>query len=373
MTHIYAYILCIYISTYITDLYMHTYVLLHIHILLFTDNLLSGVDVQDSTAFQRASFGIMRDKVDEYGRLEALAFSKHRRSSSTPVIKLHGDVERPGSTFVCTREGYRNLLHGSSQYSTFLKTLLATHTILYIGFSFSDAYINELRQEVMALYGSHGSSPRAPLGYAIMCGVSDVQQTALLRHDGLKILNYQWSELNGHGEFTSVLNRLYLSSNPTIKFGHMLHERSIVWVHKNWQASRDSRFLKEYLEEANIVSMGKLTCTMTVAGSAKEALSILSTRGVDCIVCIYDTSGDYKDYTPEKENQIGSETTNLLLQLRGDMGAPVLVFGMPTESEQRRNNVMRLGARCYTHRYYELLSEMGTVLKSVLTAVVTNK
>jgi NAD-dependent SIR2 family protein deacetylase len=337
------------------------------------DNLLSGVDAQDTASFQRATFSIMRAKVDEYSRLEALAFSKYRRSLA-PIIKLHGDVERPTSKFVCTREGYRNLLHGSSQYSTFLKTLLATHTMLYIGFSFSDAYINELRQEVMALYGSNGANAANPMGYAVMCGISDVQQTALLRHDGLRVINYELSDLNGHSEFTRILNNLYLASNPTVKFGRLLHNRNVLWVHTNWSSSRDSKYLKEYLEDANKTAMGgEKTCRMIVVASAEEAIQVLSESHIDCIVSIYDCSADY-GHSGGDEKLIGTETNKLLMGMPRDWShvsgtacasAPVLVFGYDTECVARRSNVMRRGARCYTYKYFELLSEMGNVLKSV--------
>ena len=326
------------------------------------DNILSGVDVQDEEIFHRAAFTLLREKESDIQRLEKIAFSK-RGSSTTPVIKLHGDVERKGSVFVCTRDGYRRLLHGSSHYATFLRTLLATHTVLYIGFSFSDAYINELRSEIKSLFGSNGSTSEAPLAYAIMSGTSTLQQQALLRHDGLRIIEYDPEK--GHTiAFNSCLRTIYEASNPVIKFGRLLNNRRLLWLHSNWATSQDTRYLKEYLESANAKAYGGVqTAVMTVVQSCNEALDAVLLAKYDCIICCYDTSADYSRGLDESE--IGIETRQLVSRIRGAEACPILCFGYDTCVELRRSRLMRMGARCYTYRYFELLTELGTVLQFV--------
>ena len=54
-------------------------------------------------------------------------------------------------SIVLTREGYRSLLHLNPAYSNFLKTVMAGSTLLYMGFSFTDGYFNEIRSELMTL------------------------------------------------------------------------------------------------------------------------------------------------------------------------------------------------------------------------------
>jgi len=161
------------------------------------DNLIVGT-TPDSDGFGSVAAAILRSKESEFQRLERLALEpifNDDPHSSVPTVQLHGSVRDDKSTLVCTREGYRRLLHGSAQYSTFVRTLLATYTVLYIGFSFTDSYINELRSEIMSLFQKGANGDKMPLAYAIMNDVHPVQQQALLRHAGLAILNRRGNRL----------------------------------------------------------------------------------------------------------------------------------------------------------------------------------
>ncbi|MGH8655925.1 MAG: SIR2 family protein [Gammaproteobacteria bacterium] len=61
-----------------------------------------------------------------------------------PLLKLHSDLDDP-QTIVMTRRDYRRLLYENPNYLSFLRAYLVSHTVLYLGFSFTDAYLNELR------------------------------------------------------------------------------------------------------------------------------------------------------------------------------------------------------------------------------------
>ena len=65
-----------------------------------------------------------------------------------------------------TREGYRSLLHLNPAYSNFLKTVMAGSTLLYMGFSFTDGYFNEIRSELMTLQVT--PVPGLPFGNEIL-------------------------------------------------------------------------------------------------------------------------------------------------------------------------------------------------------------
>lgn len=77
-----------------------------------------------------------------------------------PIIKIHGSLD-PDRALVWSRTGYRRLQHTVPGYTSFMRSVLATCTVLYLGFSFSDGYLNELRGEVLSmLYGGGGGVPR---------------------------------------------------------------------------------------------------------------------------------------------------------------------------------------------------------------------
>ena len=82
------------------------------------------------------------------------------------IIQIHGSVDRP-STIVLSREGYRNLLYDCPNYRDFLKSTMMSRTILYIGFSFIDDYLNEIRSDVMA---KKKHNQTQTLAYAILPG-----------------------------------------------------------------------------------------------------------------------------------------------------------------------------------------------------------
>ena len=81
---------------------------------------------------------------------------------------------------VLTRRDYRRHLYGDPAYTTFLRTIVATTTVLYMGFSFEDAYLNELRSEVLALLGQGNES--APVAYAIVNDVPPDTQSHFRKH-----------------------------------------------------------------------------------------------------------------------------------------------------------------------------------------------
>ena len=68
-------------------------------------------------------------------------WSKEQRVA--PVLQIHGSVKK-ASTIVLSREGYRRLLHSAPYYQDFLKSIVLSRTILYMGYSFTDEYLNEV-------------------------------------------------------------------------------------------------------------------------------------------------------------------------------------------------------------------------------------
>jgi hypothetical protein len=71
-----------------------------------------------------------------------------------PVFHAHGTLHRP----VFTKLSYRELLHDGPSFMPFMRALLTTRTLLYMGFSFADEYHVELRSQCLALLGSKGAA-----------------------------------------------------------------------------------------------------------------------------------------------------------------------------------------------------------------------
>jgi hypothetical protein len=100
-----------------------------------------------------------------------------RDRKSRPLLKLHGDLDSP-ETIVLTRRDYRRLLYENPHYLSFLRAYLLSHTVLYIGFSFTDAYLNELRSELLTRVDQRVGSE--PVAYAIVNDVPALVPDALV-------------------------------------------------------------------------------------------------------------------------------------------------------------------------------------------------
>ena len=123
----------------------------------------------------------------------------HYVSIPRPVVQIHGNLNNSQSV-VLSREGYRRLLFACPNYMTFIRSCFATRTILFVGFSFSDAYINELRSEVASLCGTDGP----PLAYAIMNDVSQIECKFRLEHEGTRVITWDTKAPEGWGGFERI-------------------------------------------------------------------------------------------------------------------------------------------------------------------------
>ena len=311
------------------------------------DNMLSGPTPENETFGQIAASILRRS---DPLRLAKLAFGDEMH---VPVVKLHGCVCDSQSTLVCTREGYRKLLHSSPNYSTFVRTLLATRTVLYLGFSFTDGYLNELRSEVMALFGSDSSSP--PLAYALMADVSQVHSEALLRHEGLQVLSFDTRANTNFSGFDQLLSGLCQATNPAIRFGQLVSYRRILWLHPMIEQSSHVRYLIDYVLTVNKRALGHQTVQMQVVGTTEAAMDLLDEQRFDCIVAVM---------------PIDAQTSGTALELlkrvndtRAAPSPPTLVFGPGHQVAKRRATCLHMGARCYATDHYELLLELTNVLE----------
>lgn len=78
-------------------------------------------------------------------RLSADAF-KMLRDDGRYLVKMHGSIDDP-ETFIFTKSEYIAKAFENWIYGEFLRTLLATHTVLFVGFSMSDPAVSALVEQ----------------------------------------------------------------------------------------------------------------------------------------------------------------------------------------------------------------------------------
>jgi len=67
------------------------------------------------------------------------------------VFKIHGDLNIPG-TIVLGNRDYSRLLYSSPAYRSFLETVFATYTVLFVGFSGDDPDLNDVTDKLSTVY-----------------------------------------------------------------------------------------------------------------------------------------------------------------------------------------------------------------------------
>jgi hypothetical protein len=67
------------------------------------------------------------------------------------VFKVHGDLNIPG-TIVLGNRDYSHLLYSSPAYRSFLETIFATYTVLFVGFGGDDPDLNDITDKLATVY-----------------------------------------------------------------------------------------------------------------------------------------------------------------------------------------------------------------------------
>lgn len=160
--------------------------------------------------------------------LGQLAPTDHTALGDTLIVQLHGHAH-DAKSLVLTRSQYRHRLYGDPAYLTVLRSLLATSTVLFLGYSLSDAYLNELRAELVEAF-SGGDATADPLAWAVIEGVSPVACRYYACHEGLGVVPYQARDGGkDHGAFDAILRTLYEQTNPVHRLGVLLQGKRVLW------------------------------------------------------------------------------------------------------------------------------------------------
>jgi hypothetical protein len=259
-----------------------------------------------------------------------------------PVVKLHGDVRRPASV-VITRRDYRERLHGNTAYASFLRAVFSTSTILFLGCSFSDPYLNELRSEVLAMFDQRDHDE--PLAYAVVNDAAAARVAFFRQHEGMEVLSYPTDTSHDHSPFDGFLEKLYRRTNPLLFLGSLLSGKRMVWLDPN--------------PHSTTRGIEMLRTATTIAESGFELVEVTDVDGA--IRALKDKPTDIV-ITHWGHSPGGSNAERLLENMkRNDLGVPVVVFASGHYADDNKRTGLRAGAIAYCYRWSTLFRRLRDV------------
>ncbi len=266
-----------------------------------------------------------------------------------PLLKLHGDLDSP-QTIVLTRRDYRRLLYENPNYLSFLRAYLVSYTVLYLGFSFTDAYLNELRSELLTRLDQREGSE--PVAYAVINDVSALTQAHYRKHEGIEILTYDTRGGTDYSGFDRLLEAINERTNPVMRYRSLLAGKRLLWVDPRWEMS--FRWAHQYFD------MRSGHAVLDLVRSAEEAIERLAAlaenrRAYDLVVCFWgDESGKESAEPP---------AVALLREIRArGIGVPLIVFAERGIFQKRKRQALELGALGCYYRWESLLRAIQMAL-----------
>lgn len=283
------------------------------------------------------------------------AFWDQKRGA--PVVKLHGDLttDEGRRQIVLTRRDYRRRLYADSGYMTFLQGLLSTNTVLFMGFGFRDAYLNELRSRILALFDYERTQP--PLAYAILADVPQLIRHHFERHEGIKVLSFR-AEGGDFSGFDRYLECIWSRTAILPRFAHLFKGRRLLWLDAHPENNADGL---AFLRRATGRRGSEDVHEVVQARTAEAALERLrSSESFDLVVTNWG-DGDARD---DEGRPIPTAVRLLTRMRREDIRAPVIVFSRAFDLTNRKGLALSLGAQDYCFRWESLFCAIDRVLRS---------
>lgn len=294
-------------------------------------------------------------------------------AADSVVVQLHGRVDDPRS-LVLTRSQYRQRLYADPAYLTVLRSLLATSTVLFLGYSLADAYLNELRSELVeamsepeggdSLPGAAGAAggkrfAGKPLAWAVLANVSDVARDYYRVHEGLAVVPYR-AESGDHSDFDRILARLYEETNPIHRLGQRLTDRRLLWVDPQPDNNALGRELLRTAVKDCLAGHDCFEGRLIEVEALERALALLADQAED-----FDLIISHWGHDPTTGDANGARLLRSVAAQRAagrDLG-PVVIFssGRDNQAENRRR-ALRLGAVAYVTRWEDLMATLERYL-----------
>ncbi len=250
-----------------------------------------------------------------------------RKTGPASVLKLHGDL-RGDEGITLSRRGYRARLYSERGYLEVLRSVFLTKTVLFIGSSFGDEYINELRSEALAYVGQRTGTEA--LAYAIVPDLSEAICAHYERHEGVRVFTYDSRGGTDHSAVDAVLAGLHARTHPAKVMGPRLSGKHILWVDPN---DRNNAKGRAYLDDA-----AEGFCTIELAASPEQAVARLASERCDLVITRW---GHHEGREPDAVRLLDA-------MRRKDLRAPVVVFASGDHAAENRETALRLGALEYT-------------------------
>ncbi len=127
------------------------------------------------------------------------------RDNRPCLVKLHGSINNTDS-MIFSLSDYASKAHANWQYSTFVETLLCTHTVLFIGFSMKDTAITNLLEIYTQKF------PKNRPHYAFMPDFESERKSRIMKNYR-KLFIIPYSSKDGHKELTTLVEKLKTQVN----------------------------------------------------------------------------------------------------------------------------------------------------------------
>jgi hypothetical protein len=285
------------------------------------------------------------------------------------VLEIHGDLTQSDAAqqLVLTRRDYRRRLYQDPGYQTFLRTVLSTRTVLYLGFSFTDAYLNELRSEVLSMLDFRHDS--FPVAYAVVADSPPEVREFYRRHEGIELLDFRIAQRrDGSRDFSGFdrwLESIYEATSPRPRFARMLAGRRVLWLDPHPQNNFIVyRFFASIAGEPLAGQTLEPVAVTRVASAEQARDALLDARSraqpFDLILSHWGANE-----TSLFNDELLANGPRLLAIMRSlDLRAPVVLFSARTDFAERKRLALSLGARAYCCSHGSLFREIEAVFET---------
>jgi hypothetical protein len=287
-------------------------------------------------------------------------------------VQLHGTLGQD-SALVFTRSQYRRRLYASPAYLTALKALLATSTVLFMGYSMRDAYLNELRAELVEAFHTGDAAAarprtrsaelRRPLAWAVLEDVSEVASDYYERHESLGVIPYRTGpEGTDHAGFDVILAAIYGETNPVHRLGQLLRGRRLLWLDPSPEHNAlGRRLLTEAVREVEGAEYG-VARHLTEVASLDEAMQAMEDPAGFDLVLSHWGHGAGPDGVANGESLLRAVAS---WRADGRRAPPVMIFAGAGHEAENRKRALQLGAIGFTSDWSRLMSMIERVLADV--------
>jgi len=285
------------------------------------------------------------------------------RAPGPLVVKLHGDLSAEGARdLVLTRREFRSRLHGDPSYLTALRSLFATTTILFLGYSLSDAYLDQVRGELLEALSTDEKVPIT--AWALLPDPSPLERTYYARHEGIELVPYRKDSDPPHADFDAFLDQLYEQTNPIHILARRLRGRRILWMDPNEDWNENGmRFLTAAVARASAAEGLEPTDLFVSVDTVEEAARALDGEpGFDLIITRWGHGLQRRpDGTPCADAEVLLDRV-AERRARGRAMPPVIVFATGAYADENKPASLRAGALAYTSTWETLFQAMDAAL-----------